>query len=139
MKRLKKKLLTLNDTVLGKNYFNLGKSLANEFKSRNLVKRRAFTIKANNNKLLTNHDETHFNQPSSSNINLYNTNSFKGFSPRFTLTERNRSERILSVENCTLQEIKQNYRSNDNIYSSNNKCELSVIKTFKKIVKIKII
>ena len=129
--------MTLNDTVLGKNYYKLGKFLTNGVNSHvgKLSKKLTLPNASNNKKVLTNNDETVLYEKQSPNTKIINTNSSKATSPRLFTTQKFRTDHSYFKEFNNIKDCTQNYKSNDYIYRTKSKGESNpVIKSFRKIV-----
>jgi len=130
--KIEEKLLTLNDTVMGRNYFTLGKFLKNEYNSCSGCKRKISCFSPNK-RVLVNSDET-VSYGCDNNINQ--TKTLKGVAPSLLCSERycERKSDFVDVVRSNEVELK-NYKSNDNFFKSKLTEENSQVKkTFKKIV-----
>lgn len=133
--KIEEKLLTLNDTVMGRNYFTLGKFMKNEYNTYSGTKRRISYLSPNKNKVLVNSDQTVL-YGLKNNINQSKT--LKGVAPSLLFSERyNERKNDFEVMTRSKEKELKNYKSNDNFFKSKLIDENNNInKTFRKIVSI---
>lgn len=130
--KAEEKLLTLNDTVMGKDYFALGKFKSKEFNTYSGGNRPAITTKnMRNQRILTNSDETTLYGCAEI---LNKTKTMKGVVPSLFATDRLKYDLKKVNEVGQQNDLEKNYKSNDSIFKNNpNDCTF-VSKAFRKIV-----